>query len=66
MLAALDDFGIRIWCGNTGRELAFLPDSPDSPRWVVRIAFAPDSPRLASVSHDGTIRLWDCSAGPVC
>jgi len=50
---------IRLWCPDTGRELACLEGHGDE---VMCTAFAPDAPRLASVSRDGSIRLWDCSA----
>ncbi|MBL8425718.1 MAG: WD40 repeat domain-containing protein, partial [Candidatus Accumulibacter phosphatis] len=50
---------VRLWCPDSGRELACLEGHADD---VSCTAFAPNAPVLASVSFDGCIRLWDCSA----
>lgn len=50
---------IRLWSTEEGRELAVLEGHSGE---VMQCAFKPNGTRLASVSRDGTLRIWDCSA----
>jgi WD40 repeat protein len=49
---------VNIWCVKTGRLLRSLEGHLDI---VTSAAFLPDGSRLASASHDHTIRIWEAS-----
>jgi WD40 repeat protein len=51
---------VRLWDVTTGKELRALDGHTNGVRGL---AFAPDGKRLASASHDGTIRQWDPVSG---
>jgi WD40 repeat protein len=56
------DFTIEIRDAITGKELRLLRGH----KWaILDLAFCPnpDVPRLASASHDGTVRIWDVRSG---
>jgi WD40 repeat protein len=55
-----DDFLIRLWDLDTGRERGRLAGHGGS---VVALGFLSGGKTLASVAYDGTLRLWDLSAG---
>lgn len=50
---------ICLWDGRTGEPRGQLTNHTDSARALV---FAPDSRQLASVSSDGSLRLWNLAA----
>jgi len=56
------DNTVKFWDPATGKAGAVLRGHQQS---VDRIAFSPDGTLLASVSHDGTNRLWDVAANKV-
>jgi WD40 repeat protein len=56
--AGWDDFAIRIWDAEDGRELLVLRGHTAG---VLCCAFSPDGHRLVSGSIDGTARLWDAT-----
>ena len=51
---------MKIWDSATGKELFALKGHA---RWVASAAFSPDGQRLASASHDRTVKIWDCATG---
>ncbi|MCB1014483.1 MAG: WD40 repeat domain-containing protein, partial [Acidimicrobiales bacterium] len=55
-----DGFRIGVWDCGTGREVASLAGHTEAP---VDVAFSPDGALLASVGWDGSVRVWDPSAG---
>jgi WD40 repeat protein len=59
LLATTTEAAVRVWDTATGREL--LPCLPGHGVW--RVAFSLDVPRLATVDQDGTVTVWDRSAG---
>jgi WD40 repeat protein/DNA-binding SARP family transcriptional activator len=50
---------VDIWDSATGAHIATLAGSTG----VVDLAFSSDGSRLATASHDGTVRIWDPSSG---
>jgi WD40 repeat protein len=55
------DWSFRVWDAATGAERAVTSRNPGG---EVRLtAFSADGRRLATVIHDGTLRLWDVEAG---
>jgi eukaryotic-like serine/threonine-protein kinase len=58
-LAASHDQTVEMWNANTGEGLFTLEGHKD---FVNKVAFAPNGAALASVSRDGTLRLWDLVA----
>ncbi|OCB90451.1 WD40 repeat-like protein [Sanghuangporus baumii] len=50
---------IKVWDFHSGEEIITLADNSRS------VSFFPDGRRLASVSRDGTLRIWDVQAGEV-
>jgi len=53
--AGSDDDTVRLWNLDAGQEVARLSGHTDG---VVGLAFSPDGTRLASLSTDGTLRVW--------
>jgi WD40 repeat protein len=51
---------VRIWDPHTGQARHTLTGHIN---WVRALAAAPDGSWLASVSEDGTARMWDVDAG---
>jgi WD40 repeat protein len=60
-VSAWADWSLRRWDPETGKELGVT--SRDQKGEVHHCAFSPDGGRLATVLHDGTLRLWDAGAG---
>lgn len=50
------DRTVRVWIGSTGDRLAVLNDA-SGPTWSP--AFQPGETRLAAISSDGQLRVWD-------
>jgi WD40 repeat protein len=57
---AFADYGVTLFNGKSGAEIARLTDYEGYSKVV---AFSPDSTRLAFTADDGTIRLWDSESG---
>jgi len=55
-----DDFTIRLWEAANGRDLGTLSGHSGI---VWDLAFSPDGQMLASVSSDGTAKVWDWRNG---
>jgi WD40 repeat protein len=49
------DGTIKLWAIATGEELTCLRGHTHS---VIALAFAPDGQKIASASHDQTVRVW--------
>ncbi len=52
--------GVNLYSLRRAKERLVLPGHPSN---VNRIAFSPDGSRLASISADHTIRMWDPDSG---
>ncbi len=50
---------IRVWDVRSGTNMATLRGHTDA---VNSLAFSPDGTRLASISYDGTLRIWEFGA----
>ena len=60
LLAGISGNVIKIWDAATGREALTLNGHTD---WVMGLAFSPDGTQLASVSMDGTVKIWSLLPG---
>ena len=49
----------RVWDIGTAKEVALLEGHTDKVVWA---DFSPDGKRIASISYDGSARLWPASA----
>lgn len=58
------DKTVRVWDARTGKECSFSPLTGHRTN-VSAVAFSPDARRLASVSWDGTLLVWDATSGGV-
>jgi WD40 repeat protein len=55
------DWSLRQWDATTGKELRVTQRQMGGEvHWSI---FSPDGKRLATVTHEGTLRLWDTHAG---
>ena len=69
LVACQPDDGVRLWEAESGREVRRLGETSGSPGQVrmpflaPRVAFAPDSARLALARQDGTLELVDAVSG---
>lgn len=54
---------LRILDPDSGDELAKLKGHAGVPNGVRKVRFSPDGARLASVSDDQTLRIWDLESG---
>jgi WD40 repeat protein len=51
---------LRVWDAQTGQQLLCLTGHTGS---VLSVAFSPDGKRIASGSHDRTLKVWDAQTG---
>src|SRR5262249_27537822 len=78
LASASFDGSIRVWDGNTGKELCkIIGHTTSTGHWgrVSRLAFTPDGTRLVSAGHqdagedragrlwDTTVKIWDVKSG---
>lgn len=57
LLSGSDDNSVAVWNPTTKQRLARILPGHTAP--VRDVDFSPNGARLASISNDGTIRLWD-------
>jgi WD40 repeat protein/serine/threonine protein kinase len=62
-LASTGEGGLKVWDAQTGKELFSLKVQYESGFPDSRLAFSPDSKRLANASEDGTVKVWDAQTG---
>ena len=55
------DNTLKVWDGQTGKELLSLKEHTD---WVTSVAITPDGKRIASGSVDATVKVWDLNTAP--
>lgn len=55
-----NEFSIRLWDANSGKEIRRLEGHSD---FVLSLAFTEDGTRLLSGGEDNTIRLWNMETG---
>ncbi|KAJ8473171.1 hypothetical protein ONZ45_g16388 [Pleurotus djamor] len=63
LLASASSTVIKIWDLRTGEECAASPFH--HPNRVSTVAFSPDGKRLASISVDDSLRVWNISNGKI-
>ena len=56
LATASSDRTVRIWDGDSGREILVLHGHND---WVREVAWSPDGRGLATASSDRTVRIWN-------
>jgi WD40 repeat protein len=49
---------VKVWDATSGQEALTLPGHTGG---VWSVAFSPDGQRLASVSREGTVKVWDAT-----
>ena len=61
-----DDWTVRLWNVDTGKEVHLLRAHRYGMLGVVkeiRVAFTPDGNKLVSGGHDGVVQIWDVKTG---
>jgi WD40 repeat protein len=51
---------VKVWDAVTGQQALTLKGHTNI---VVSVCFSPDGKRLASSSHDGSVKVWDADSG---